>query len=330
MRVLIDAGADTEARDNHVGQTPLIFAAMHAANADVIAELLAGGASVKAKDNNGNTALFYAKKNTRTDGWRLLRDAEKTKRKLQHFQCYEAQQTYDDDEYPNLDPCDGPDDGLEEPSERFDPALHELDDSDDWDWGDVQERADKLCDEIRASLYSAYVDRVPGHSDGVADAVADDDIEHDPSGDFERTYRHNWEKRNRLTRLIERVQARKRYDEELEEERHQFGDSLDHGGSKGKGVMRLLKSGRSRKNDDCYQWTPQNDEFDQWTPQNDEFLEGYEDYDDFARIGPHGDHGGGYEGGYNEVFDDNFEGGPSQRGDGRRNRVLRLFKRDPK
>ena len=56
------AGADIEARGKG-GKTPLMFAADHNSNPEVIEALLKAGANAKAKDKKGKTALDHAKDN---------------------------------------------------------------------------------------------------------------------------------------------------------------------------------------------------------------------------------------------------------------------------
>lgn len=58
IQILIDAGADLEARDAH-GATALISAAFNQ-NAGVTTSLLAAGSNVAAEDDNGATALHFA------------------------------------------------------------------------------------------------------------------------------------------------------------------------------------------------------------------------------------------------------------------------------
>lgn len=58
IQILIDAGADLEARDAH-GATALISAAFNQ-NAEITNALIAAGANVAAEDDNGATALHFA------------------------------------------------------------------------------------------------------------------------------------------------------------------------------------------------------------------------------------------------------------------------------
>lgn len=60
ITALIDAGADLEAL-NDQGRTPLLFAAQHTDNADVIRTLLAAGADAKATDETGKSVLDIAR-----------------------------------------------------------------------------------------------------------------------------------------------------------------------------------------------------------------------------------------------------------------------------
>lgn len=57
--VLVEAGANKEARTNWGGGTPLHVAAMNG-KAEVVTVLLQAGANKEAKDNNGGTPLEYA------------------------------------------------------------------------------------------------------------------------------------------------------------------------------------------------------------------------------------------------------------------------------
>ena len=59
--LLLERGADVNSTANPKGMTPLILAAM-AGHDDVVARLLAAGASPGAKDKRGRTALAYATK----------------------------------------------------------------------------------------------------------------------------------------------------------------------------------------------------------------------------------------------------------------------------
>ena len=55
VRMLLRAGADPNARDNNMGETP-VFAACW--TPELIRPLLDGGAAIEARDNNGNTPLI--------------------------------------------------------------------------------------------------------------------------------------------------------------------------------------------------------------------------------------------------------------------------------
>src|SRR5271154_3733169 len=55
----IQSGADVNAKDNN-GYSPLMFAADHNSNTDVIKALINAGADVNAKDNGGFTPLIFA------------------------------------------------------------------------------------------------------------------------------------------------------------------------------------------------------------------------------------------------------------------------------
>ena len=74
IELLLDAGADVNARDER-GYTPLIVAAMHNPNPEMIAVLLDAGADGRAKDREGQTAFDHAKENEALVGtdvyWRL-------------------------------------------------------------------------------------------------------------------------------------------------------------------------------------------------------------------------------------------------------------------
>ncbi len=72
VRLLLDGGADHEARDKK-GLTALLCAAGEG-HTDCVRLLLDGGANVEAKDKNGLTALIGAASNGNTDCVRLLMD----------------------------------------------------------------------------------------------------------------------------------------------------------------------------------------------------------------------------------------------------------------
>ena len=68
ISVLLDAGADVNARDDDYGATPLHFAAEHTENQEVILLLLEAGADVTARDPIGGTVLDYARRNESIQG----------------------------------------------------------------------------------------------------------------------------------------------------------------------------------------------------------------------------------------------------------------------
>jgi ankyrin repeat protein len=59
VKLLLDKGANVNVKENRNGATPLIVAAFEG-NKEVIEQLLAKGADIDAKDNEGNTALSLA------------------------------------------------------------------------------------------------------------------------------------------------------------------------------------------------------------------------------------------------------------------------------
>jgi ankyrin repeat protein len=61
VKDLLAKGADVNAKENIVGLTALMDAALHG-NAEVVRALLAKGADVNAKTKNGRTALSFAEK----------------------------------------------------------------------------------------------------------------------------------------------------------------------------------------------------------------------------------------------------------------------------
>jgi ankyrin repeat protein len=76
ITALLKAGADIEARDLKYGGTVLMWAAYTNRNPEVIITLLKAGANAKAKDDNGRTALDYAKENFGLKGTDVLKKLE--------------------------------------------------------------------------------------------------------------------------------------------------------------------------------------------------------------------------------------------------------------
>lgn len=70
VKLFIQYGADVNETSN--GITPLMFAARYN-RADIIKELLKGGANKTTKDERGNTALNYAEKFKANDAIQLLK-----------------------------------------------------------------------------------------------------------------------------------------------------------------------------------------------------------------------------------------------------------------
>ena len=68
ISVLLAAGVDVNARDDDYGATPLHFAAEHSENQEVILLLLEAGADVTARDPIGGTVLDYARRNESIQG----------------------------------------------------------------------------------------------------------------------------------------------------------------------------------------------------------------------------------------------------------------------
>lgn len=62
MRLLLNRGANVDAKDNDSGRTPLSYAAANGREA-VVRLLLDRGADIEAKANSGRTPLSYATKN---------------------------------------------------------------------------------------------------------------------------------------------------------------------------------------------------------------------------------------------------------------------------
>ncbi len=60
IAVLVDAGANLEARDNEWGATPLHWAAWSTNNPDIIAALLDAGAELNTRDESDSTPLHAA------------------------------------------------------------------------------------------------------------------------------------------------------------------------------------------------------------------------------------------------------------------------------
>lgn len=71
IKYLLAAGADLEARDDN-GRTPLLFAAQHTDNPEVIRTLVAAGADVSAKDTTGLGALQIARTECLVENRRVI------------------------------------------------------------------------------------------------------------------------------------------------------------------------------------------------------------------------------------------------------------------
>lgn len=76
LRSLLDRGSDVNPR-NVVGQTALIYASMSNRGADGVALLLAHNAPIAITDNEGRSAIWYARHNGWKDNERLLREKSK-------------------------------------------------------------------------------------------------------------------------------------------------------------------------------------------------------------------------------------------------------------
>ena len=76
VQAAINKGADIKDRDTEYGATPLACAAEQNPNPEVITTLLKAGANAKVKDNDGKTALDYAKKNDKLEGTDALKQLE--------------------------------------------------------------------------------------------------------------------------------------------------------------------------------------------------------------------------------------------------------------
>jgi len=74
VQAAIDKGADVNARSG--SETPLILAARHNPNPEVITTLLRAGADGKAKSNEGKTAFDYAQYNEKLKGTDALRQLQ--------------------------------------------------------------------------------------------------------------------------------------------------------------------------------------------------------------------------------------------------------------
>ena len=74
IELLLDAGADTEAKDLEFGQTSLIWATRKG-HAEVVKQLLEAGADIEAKDRDGRTSLSWAARKRRDEVVKLLLEA---------------------------------------------------------------------------------------------------------------------------------------------------------------------------------------------------------------------------------------------------------------
>jgi ankyrin repeat protein len=67
LLLLLEAGAQINAQDNE-GMTPLMWAAKHNTNPDVVSTLLKAGANGKLTSKEGKTAGAYADENEKLKG----------------------------------------------------------------------------------------------------------------------------------------------------------------------------------------------------------------------------------------------------------------------
>ena len=78
ITTLLEAGAETDARDRYNNMTPLMYAAWFNQNPELVTTLLDAGADAKAKSSIGKTAFDFAQYNLKligTDVDRKLREA---------------------------------------------------------------------------------------------------------------------------------------------------------------------------------------------------------------------------------------------------------------
>ena len=84
----IEAGADVNAKSGYDGGTPLIYAARNG-NIEILNILIQAGADIGAKDDEGKTALDYAKESDNYDNlkesetYKALENADKKFNKIQ-------------------------------------------------------------------------------------------------------------------------------------------------------------------------------------------------------------------------------------------------------